>query len=90
MNHQQAIENFKNWQPKVLLVGIVDFKNGRWGLQSTLCSTKEEVYTAIKMYDSFDVYYIRKSPEGQSFYISEMIKFEEAIKSLNNDSRTND
>ena len=86
MTQQQVENKFKEWKPKVLILGTIDKKNGSWGLHSIICETKQEVYKALKNFESFDVYFLKKSKEGQEFYRSESLKYEEIIKTLKDES----
>lgn len=85
MKQQEVEKKFKEWKPKVLILGTTNMKNGSWGLQSILCSSKQEVYKAIRNFESFDVFFLKKSKEGQEFYRSEALKYEEIIKTLENE-----
>lgn len=86
MKQQEIEKRFKEWKPKVLILGTTNMRNGTWGLQSIICETKQEVYKAVKSFESFDVYFLKKSKEGQEFYRSEALKYEEIIKTLNNEN----
>ena len=86
MNQQQVEKKFKEWKPKVLILGTTDKKNGSWGLSSIVCETKQEVYKAIRNFESFDVYFLKKSKEGQEFYRSEALRYEEIIKTLKDEN----
>lgn len=86
MTQQEVEKKFKAWRPRVLILGTVNMKNGSWGLQSIICETKQEVYKAIRNFESFDVFFLKKSKEGQEFYRSEALKYEEIIKTFENES----
>lgn len=86
MNQQAAEKRFKEWKPKVLILGTTNMRNGSWGLNSIICSSKQEVYKAIRNFESFDVFFLKKSKEGQEFYRSEALKYEEIIKTFENES----
>lgn len=86
MKQQEVEKRFKTWKPKVLILGTVNMKNGSWGLQSIICETKQEVYKAVRNFESFDVFFLKKSKEGQEFFTSEALKYENIIKTLRDES----
>ena len=85
MTQSEIEKMFQEWKPKVLILGTMKFSDGNWGLNSIVCQTKQEVYKAISNFESFDVFFLKKSKEGQEFYRSEALKYEEIIKTLENE-----
>lgn len=73
---------FQEWQPKVLILGTMKFPDGNWGLNSIICQTKEEVYRGIRNFESFDVFFLKKSKEGAEFYRSAALKYGKILKTL--------
>ena len=53
---------------------------------SIICETKQEVYKAVRNFESFDVFFLKKSKEGQDFFRSEALKYENIIKTLRDES----
>jgi hypothetical protein len=86
MTQQEVEKRFKEWKPRVLILGTVNMKNGSWGLQSIICETKQEVYKAIRNFESFDVFFLKKSKEGQDYFRSESLKYENIIKTLRDEN----
>lgn len=85
MTQQEIEKKFKDWEPKVLILGTIKFSDGTWGLNSIVCQTKQDVYKAVSNFESFDVFFLRKSKEGSDFYKSEALRYREIIKTLKNE-----
>jgi len=85
MTQVQIEKLFQKWQPKVLIIGTVKFSDGTWGLNSIVCQTKQDVYKAVSNFQSFDVFFLKKSKEGADFYRLEALKYGEIVKTLENE-----
>ena len=85
MNQLKIEELFKQWKPKVLIIGTVKYADGSWGLNSIICQTKQDVYKAISNFQSFDVFFLKKSKEGSHYFKAEALRYEEIVKTLKNE-----
>lgn len=86
MNQKEVEKRFRAWHPKVLILGTVKYSDGTWGMNSVLCETKQDVYKAINNFQSFDVFFLKKSKEGSEFYKSESVKYREILKNLKSEN----
>ena len=75
----QAITNFKNWQPVGVIIGVVDLGDGNWDRQETFFQTKEELFSALPRYYTFVVKYLSKDRLGEGFYINELMKHKNGL-----------
>ena len=70
----QAITNFKNWQPVGVIIGVVDLGDGNWGSEATFFQSKEEFFSALPRYYTFVVKYLSEDRLGEGFYRNELSK----------------
>lgn len=74
MNKDQAIELLHSLPVKQLLIGVVKLENGEYGTATSICSTREETFAALKQMESVRVFYLRESKEDAVYLKNESKK----------------